>query len=239
MMISAGTQRALAEITRRQQDLHSAFTPAAEPSHSEVMRPAQAVFSLDPLSVAAPVQAYFISADERGRQTYSRDGAFHLSENTLVDRFERPVLGFRRPGEPLAPLQVNALDAALGRARDVQIAHDGTVSYTRTSIDPQTGTAERARVAVGRVGLARFTAGTHLPAVDATRFLAPAGVAAHIGVPADGNFGDVVANRSEQSRIDFDLGVEKLRDAYLAFDALRAAHSAQGRAEKTAMDLLK
>jgi len=76
----------LDEIARQQQDLRSAFTPGEAPVRGDVARPAQSRFTLDPLWAGAPTDSYFLGTDERGRQTYSRDGVFHVRDNTMVDR---------------------------------------------------------------------------------------------------------------------------------------------------------
>ena len=237
-MISPSSAHALDAIARRQQDLRAAFTPGAGAA-PDVLRPAHSHFTSDPLSAAAPPGAFFIGTDERGRQTYTRDGVFHLIDNVLVDRFDRPVMAIEKATGALVPLRVDGVDVALGRTADLQISADGSVSYGRTSIDPRTGANEQTRVVAGRLALARFSAATQLQPLDASRCLAPPNVAPHTGVAGDGNFGPIAPHQEEDSRVDFDLGIERLQEAYLAFDALRAAHSAQGKVEKTAMDLLK
>ena len=45
--------------------------------------------------------------------------------------------------------------------------------------------------------------------------------------------------RRERSRVDIDESLMRLKEAYLAFDALQAAEAAKGHLGKTAMDLLK
>lgn len=45
--------------------------------------------------------------------------------------------------------------------------------------------------------------------------------------------------RRERSRINVDESLARLKDAYLAFDALQAAEAAKAHVGKTAMDLLK
>jgi hypothetical protein len=45
--------------------------------------------------------------------------------------------------------------------------------------------------------------------------------------------------RRARASIDIDASLTKLRQAYIALDALRAARSADGSLAKTAMDLLK
>ena len=239
MAVSPATARALDEIAQRQADLRAAFTPGAASAHGDVLRPAQSSLSLDPLSVSAPADAYFIGTDERGRQTFTRDGTFHLKDHLLVDRFDRPVMGLNKENGALGPLRLDPVDVALGRTGDLQISADGSLTYGRSSIDPRTGAPEQSRVLVGRLALARFSAATRLQSLDPTRMLAPQNVTPHTGFAGDGNFGPIAPHQEERSRIDFDLGVERLQEAYMAFDALRAAHAAQGGVEKTAMDLLK
>ncbi len=43
----------------------------------------------------------------------------------------------------------------------------------------------------------------------------------------------------ERSRVDVDESLIRLKEAYLAFDALQAAEAARAHLGKTAMDLLK
>lgn len=237
-MISPTTSHALEAIAQRQQDLRAAFTPGARSERGDSTRPAESTFTLDNLSACAPADAYFIGVDERGRQTYSRDGVFHFKAGVLVDRNDRPVLGVGS-NATLEPIRIDPLDCALGRADALHIGTDGSLSYPRTSIDPRTGEREDRHVVVGRLALARFSAATRLQPLDATRSLAPANVKPHTGTAGDGNFGPIEPHRVESSRIDIDAGILRLREAYLSFDALRAAHAAQGKTEKTAMDLVK
>ena len=239
MMVGNATSHALGEIASRQADLRGAYTPGATPSHADVATPDIPQATLDPLSVAVPSDAYLVGRDERGRQTYTRDGILHLADNTLVDRFNQPVLGFGNSRVTLQPLRVDPVDAALGRTAGLHIGADGTVSYLRSAIDPRTGNRTSEEVVVGRVALARFSAATKLQPIDQTRMTAPPGVRPHVGNPGDGNFGALRPNMQSSSGIDINLGIEKLSEAYLAFDALRAAHAAQGKVEKTAMDLVK
>ncbi len=45
--------------------------------------------------------------------------------------------------------------------------------------------------------------------------------------------------RRERSRVDLDASLARLKDAYVAFDALAAAETAKQRLGKTAMDVVK
>ncbi|MDP9110476.1 MAG: hypothetical protein M3M96_02420, partial [Candidatus Eremiobacteraeota bacterium] len=149
------------------------------------------------------------------------------------------VLGFATDGSPLSELHGDSVDVALGRTENLRVEADGSVCYDRTSIDPRTGEKERERVAVGRIALARFPAATKFQQSDAERVLPPQGVVPHLGRPGDGNFTKVAPMHSAASHIDLAASLSRLSDAYLAFDALTAAHKAQGGIGKTAMDLLK
>lgn len=239
MLISPATTRALDDIATRARDVMQAYRPGAIPERSDVAKPANAFYTLDPLSVSAPDGAYFVSSDERGRVCFSRDGSFALRDGELVDANGQPVLGYRPGTNTLSTLRADPVDTALGFSAGVRIEADGSVTYARTTIDPRTGARAEQRTSFGRIALARFAAGTKLQAIDATRSTAPPGVAPHFGSAGDGNFGALEPNAREGSRVDVDLGLEKLREAYLALDAMLAADSAQRGVEKTAMDLLK
>ncbi len=240
MMVNAATEDALERITQRAADVQHAFMPGASSSFGDVVTEAAASqATLDPLSVAAPADAYFITTDERGRTVYTRDGGFVLAGGTLAGANGSAILGFRSSAGATSELHVDDVDAALGRVNGLRIEPDGTLTYDRAVIDPRTGARERERVAVGRVALARFPAATKLAASDANHFLAPAGIPPHVGRAGDGNFARVAPMQRETSRIDFDRSLDRLEEAYVAFDAVQAAHKVQGGIGKTAMDLLK
>ena len=240
MMVNAAAEDALERIAQRAADVQSAFTPGATSPFGDVVTDkAVSHAALDPLSIAAPPDAYFITTDERGRTVYTRDGGLNLTGGTLVGAGGRAMLGFRSATSATSELHVDDVDAELGRVNNLRIEADGTLAYDREVIDPRTGERERERVAVGRVALARFPAATKLAATDANHFLAPAGVTPHVGRAGDGNFAHLAPMQRETSRINFDRSLERLEEAYVAFDALQAAHKARGATGKTAMDLLK
>jgi flagellar basal body rod protein FlgG len=240
VFINSATERSLDLISQRASDVYKAFTPGALPEHSDVETDGPSSRSvLDPLAVSAPEDDYFITSDDRGRATYTRDGELRIVNATLVGSNGRAVLGYGNAEGGVAPLKIDAVDDALGRARNVRIESDGDVVYDRRVVEPRTGQTQLQRVTIGRLALARFPAATKLlTAGDGT--LAPApGVIPHTGRPGDGNFGVIAPMRRDESRIDFDRSLERLHDAYVAFDALQAAHKAQGQTGKVAMDLLK
>ncbi|MGB6985362.1 MAG: hypothetical protein WBD74_05210 [Candidatus Aquilonibacter sp.] len=240
MMVNAAIQDALERIAQRAADVQRAFTPGAIPQFGDVATASAAARpALDPLSVTAPPDAYFVTTDERGRTAYTRDGGFTLHSGTLVGENGRAILGYVMHNGAASELRVDAVDEALGRVQDLRIETDGTLAYDRTVIDPRSGARERERVAVGQVALARFTAATKLNAVDANHVIPPPGTLPHLGRAGDGNFPRVTPMQREQSRIDFDRSLDRLEEAYVAFDALQAVHKVQGSTGKTAMDLLK
>lgn len=240
MIVDSATNAAFERIAQRAADVRMAFTPGAVPAHGDVFteKPA-ATFTLDPLSIAPPENAYFITTDDRNRTCYTRDGSIALSEGSICASDGRPLQGFANAHASLAALRVDPLDDALGRVKALHVEADGTVTYQRDVVDPRSGTRESERVVVGRLALARFAAGTKLLSLDANHVAAPADVPPHVGRPGDGNFEAVTPFARESSRVDLEKSLQKLKEAYLAFDALSAAHAAQGHANKTAMDLLK
>ena len=240
MIVNSATSEALEYINERAADVYRAYTPGASSAHGDVMRDnlqSHAVF--DPLSVAPPNDAYFVTTDDRGRKLYTQNGNFRVVNGTLVGENGCPILGTTASKSALSELRLDSIDSALGRIQGLQVEADGSLSYTRSSIDPKSGARQNERVVVGRVALARFPAGSKLSPIDAERALAPVGIVPHLGRPSDGNFAALQAWHESESRIDIDKSLDRLNDAYMAFDALQAAHKAQGSLSKTAMDLLK
>ena len=238
-MISNSTARALEDIAVRERDVLQAYAPGAVPQRGDVAQESAPSFVLDPLSAAPPQGAYFVTNDERGRMLFTRDGGFAMRDGALVDRDGRPILGYRDDAAPLAPLRADPVDAALGLAAEAQVEADGSVTYERSTIDPRSGRRDVQRTTLGRVALARFAPGTKLQTVDAQHAGAPAGIAPHLGRAGDGNFDALRPFARESGGVSIDLGLQRLQEAYLALDAIRAADKAQGGVEKTAMDLLK
>ena len=178
-------------------------------------------------NVKAPENAFLI-AESQQSAVYERESSLELRNGTLVDANGRPMLGFARPGAPMETLRANAADIALGFTESMRVMGDGSVVYERPEIDPQTGDVQTHMQTIGKLALARFPASAKAESP---------GVVPLTGTPGDGRFNTIPAAARNQERID--TGFERLQDAYLAFDALRAAHKAHGAVEKTAMDLLK
>ena len=239
MFLTPALGSALDRIAERAADVRRAYTPGAVPQHDDVANTsAGSDFTLNPLSVLAPSDDYFITTGEQGRRIYTRDGAFSIDRGRLVDATGSPILGFTGGSAVLRELEVDPVDAALGRVRSAAVQSDGTFVYTRDAIDPRNGSRQAQQVPAGRIALARFPAGTRLEG-NGARGVPPAGVAVKTGMPGENEFGALTPMRRERSRIDVDESIRRLKEAYLAFDALHAAERAKARLGKTAMDLLK
>jgi hypothetical protein len=241
-MIDPAVADAFARIGARQADLLDAFRPGFEPQANDAAtRAPQRTPNVDPLSVAAPEGAYFVSAGSDGGVRLSRDGSFRLEGGELRAADGGSALGYPLGGARGAPvpLRLDPVDAALGRVADPRIAADGTVSYLRTTVDPRGGERRSERVALGRLALAKLPAGTQPVRLDPTHVAAPAGVAALVGVPADGTFAPLATRARDLGRVDAAAGLQRLQEAFLAFEALQAAHRVRGATEQTTLDLVK
>jgi flagellar basal body rod protein FlgG len=240
VIVNTATERALDLISSRAADVYNAFRPGAIPVHGDVETGANASSgTIDTMSVTAPNDDYFVTTDARGRTSYTRDGRFTIENGTVVASNGRPVLGFTSQGGVPSELKIDSVDLTLERPQNLRIEPDGSVVYDRRAVDPRSGSSRFERVSIGRLALARFPAATKLsPAGDSTVTAAP-GIIPHLGWPCDKNFGGVTPLRREESRIDLNRSLDRLHDAYIAFDALQAAHKAQGHTGKVAMDLLK
>jgi flagellar basal body rod protein FlgG len=240
MFLNPALSAALDRISERADDVRRAFTPGSVPRYNDVAtaRPASD-FTLDPLAVSAADDLYFVTRNQRGEVGYTRDGSFALRDGRLLDDEGEPIRGFASAGSDLSDLRIDAVDEALGRASDPRIERDGSFVYVRVTVDPRSGSQKTQRVVAGRVALARFPAGTRLATTDGSRSIPPAGVQPQLGIPGDVNFPALRPMQRERSRIDVDESLARLKDAYLAFDALRAAEQAKAHLGKTAMDLVK
>jgi flagellar basal body rod protein FlgG len=239
MFLNPSLSTALDRIAERAADVRRAYTPGALPVHDDVAAAATVSdFTLDPLAVVAPDGAYFVTVDDGGRESYTRDGTLELRGGRLVDGSGHPILGARADGT-LSALAVDPVDEALGRVRDAAVERDGSFVYRREIVDPRSAVSGVQRIVAGLIALARFPAGTRLESTDGSHFVAPPGVIVQNGRASDGDFGALVPMRRERSRIDIDESLLRLKEAYLTFDALQAAEAAKAHLCKTAMDLLK
>jgi len=242
-MIAPGTVDALNRIQARAQDVMRAHTAGGFGVSNDVNTGARSPeYASDPLSVAAPPNAYFVTQSPSGVRTFTRDGGFSLDRGTLRGADGAAILGYAggdARGVLPAPLMLPANDVALGRCANVRVESDGTVSYTRSTIDPRTTERSIERVTAGKIALARFPAGTQPIRLDERHVGAPQGIAPHVGTPADGTFAGLATYARDTGAVDIDTSLDKLAEAYRAFSALAAAHKARGGADQTAMDLLK
>ncbi len=238
MSIDPGIASSLSAIASRERDLRAAFIPGAVPENNDVFRPARDVRDLDATSASAPAGAYFVRRSDDGQRVYSRDGKIDVRADNVVDERGFAVLGMIGGSNECVPLRVDPVDAALGRVHNLRIDANGDVRYDRELIEPRTGEKIHQPILVGRVALARFPAGTILHATDANHGVAPSGVLPHIGSAGDGTFAPLACAQRLGSSIDIDRGLERLQDAYLALDALQAAHKASGSIAKTTMGLI-
>jgi hypothetical protein len=239
-MIDATMSDALHRIETRAQDVRHAYQGGFEPQVRDVVAETPQVEpSMDGLSVVAPEGGYFVVADNAGVLSYSRAGGFSLHDGTLRTGDGLPVLGFLQHGGALGPLSLDRVDRALGRVVDEHMEKDGSVCYSRAAVDPRTGNRRIERVAIGRIALARFPVGTVPIRIDSTHVRAPRGIVPHVGTPGDGNFPMLLTHARDTGRLDLLSGLSRLQEAYLSFEALKAARDADGKNVKITMDLLK
>ena len=99
----------------------------------------------------------------------------------LVHHGLMPLFSFEGRAPTVSPTAWIAPTATL--VGDVRVEDDGSLAYTRASIDPRTRERSLERTVVGRVALARFPAGGTPQRIDATHFSAVAGVVPHLGAP--------------------------------------------------------
>ena len=241
-MFGAATLDALDRIASRAQDLRDAYRAGAVPLHGDVRTAGLVAPTTDPLSVAAPPNTWFLTRDAQGARSFTRDGGFTLADGVLRTRDGAEVLGYLSGdarGAVAAPLRMSDADRALGRGSDARVEADGSVVYTRSAIDPRSGLRTVERVRLGTVALARFPAGSAPVRLDPTHFGAPPGVVPHLGTPGDGSFSRLATSARDAGALDLDAGLQRLNEAYIAYEAIGAAHKARGSVEKTTLDLVK
>lgn len=239
-MIGAAPVDVLARIAERADDVLSAYTPGGFPVRGDVRAAAAPLKVDDPLSVAAPPDAWFVTETNTGTRLYTRAGAFGVGADGMLRGADgHAVLGFANGSLVTAPLALPEPDRTLGRCVDLRIESDGTLAYTRSAIDPRTRERTAERVVVGTLALARFPAGTAPQRLDATHVAAPDGVVPHVGRASDGAFGPLTTYARDGGGLDLDAGLARLSEAYLTFRAVAAAKRADLGEEKTALDLVK
>jgi len=243
-MINSGPAQALAELASRAAEMLHAYEPGYETTDDQLRSAtlARSEPALDAMSVAGPEHAYFAGVDPSGKTFFSRDGSFRVDGTNVSWADGSAVLGYGNgapAGSPLQRLRIDPVDAALGRVGDPHVEADGSVVYTRTAVDPQTGKKNDERVVAGRIGLARFPAGSALVPISATRVTQPAGVAPNFGAPGTSGFGTLTPKSRDLGSVDFEAGLNQLREAFLALDAMSASDRVGDKDAHVAMDLIK
>lgn len=239
MFLNPALSAALDRIAERAADVRRAYTPGATPQYGDASTTGPASdFTLDPLAVSVADGYYFVTRDAAGDIAFTRNGSFTLRDGRLVDAEGASVCAQSQSGA-LTGLQADAVDAALGRVGDARIESDGSLVYQRSVVDPRSGRRRLQRVVAGRVALAHFPAGTQLISSNGSRNVAPPGVAPRIGAAGSNGFPALVPMHLTRSRVDIDRSLARLKEAYVAFEALQAAEAAKAHLGKTAMDLVK
>jgi hypothetical protein len=221
-------------------DVKHSYTAGFRPTNSQRFGEARSAPSLDPLSVVAPTDTYFIGNDPYGRRFFSRNGAFKLIDGQLrTQNGQSEVLGYMAGQTGLVPLRVDPKDKMLNRASDVQIEADGSLSYMRSLIDPKTGQKKKERVVAGRIALAQFPGGTQLSAADGVHITPPYGIEPTLGKPNEPGFLPLQTKRVDRGQIDLKRSLQMLRDSYIEFDVFRVAGRAKGHNEDKVIALIK
>jgi hypothetical protein len=243
-MINPGPARALAELASRAQEMLHAYEPGYETADDQIRSAtlARSEPALDPMSVAGPEGAYFIGMDPSGKTFFSRDGSFRVDGQNVGWSDGSAVIGYptgSAAGSAPQKIRIDPVDAALGRAGDPHIEADGSVVYTRTAVDPKNGKPRKERVVAGVVALARFPAGSAVAPISASRVTSPAGSTPVLGTPGGKNFGTLVPKSRDLGSVDFETGLNQVREAFLALDAMSATARVDDRDAHVAMDLIK
>jgi hypothetical protein len=243
-MINSGPAQALAELATRAQEMLHAYEPGYETADVQIRSPklARSEPALDAMSVAAPEGAYFVGQDPSGKTFYSRDGSLRISGRSIGWSDGSAVMGYpagSTPGTAPQQLRIDPVDTALGRVGEPHIEADGAVVYTRSAVNPKNGKARKERVVAGVVALARFPAGSALSPMSATRVAPPAGVTPAVSAPDAKTVGSLTPKARDLGSVDFESGLNVLREAFLALDAMSAASRIDDRDAHVAMDLIK
>lgn len=175
---------------------------------------------------AAPVaDTYFVTAAANGRIAYTQRNDFTVRDGALVDAAGDAVMGYADGSATLAPLRVDPADRAMGAFEHARVSATGAFVYDRRETDPATGKSRMEQQTGGQLALARFAPGTQLRHLGSDRAAAPPGVAPYLFA---------INDPAVQTQT-----VQRLQEAFMSFDALRAAGKAEGGLQKTVMDLLK
>ncbi|HVA36987.1 MAG TPA: hypothetical protein VNJ51_05185 [Candidatus Dormibacteraeota bacterium] len=225
--MDAAIDRVEGRIARLQSDAVHAFDPAYVPrdprSAARDGRPSAQAGPRAPLPCAAPEGAFLVFDDAGGRRRYERQAVLALRDGAIVDGEGLPLLG-RPPGTPdgtVGALRIPRRDAALERVIALRVESDGRVAYARRLIGGAEGEGMQ-WVPVGRIVLAKLDAGV-----------------AHLAPPGERGMPPLPASSMQGGRVDLPRALERLQEAYLQLDALRAAREARDSGERTALGVVK
>jgi|GEM_PF-3765267 len=176
-----------------------------------------------PLPCEAPPGSFLVLDDDDGRRRYVRGVNLAVRHGTIVEDEGRPILGYPEGAAPgvLGALRIGRRDAVLARATALRIERDGRVAYGRRVADAE-GTMTTQWVSVGRLALATLDGGV-----------------AHLAPPGEEGHPMLAVPRQQGGRVDLPRALERLQEAYLQLDALRAARAAEDGGERTALGVVK
>ncbi|TAM72915.1 hypothetical protein EPN44_15025 [bacterium] len=175
-----------------------------------------------PLTCEAPPGAFLVLDAPDGGRSYVRAAALTVRDGRLVDGDGLPLLGYPQGAAAgvVGELRIAGRDGLLSRAVALRIECDGSVRYARRTLDTR-GSAATQWLALGRLALATFEGG--IP---------------RIGAPGERTT-PPLDPRVQGGRVDLPRALERLQEAYLQLDALRAARTAQDAGDRTALGIVK
>ncbi|TAM62485.1 hypothetical protein EPN52_00070 [bacterium] len=191
-----------------------AATPVGEPSPQANLQA--------PLTCHAPAGTFLVLAAADGSRSYVRDAALSLRNGHVVDGDGLALLGYPRGAAAgvVERLRIPGRDGLLARAVALRIERDGSLSYARRTFDTQ-GRESTQWLCAGRLALAAFDGGI-----------------ARVAAPGEQSL-PLLDPRAQGGRVDLPRALERLQEAYLQLDALRAARTAQDAGERTALGMVK
>lgn len=224
------TEIAVERVQQRVESLRSdalhAYDPAYQPRDGRAAaapgEPAPQANLQAPLSCEAPAGAFLVFDAPDGRRSYVRAAALTVRDGRLVDGDGLPLLGYPQGAAPgvVGELRIEGRDGLLSRAVALRIERDGSIRYARHTLDGQGRTATQ-WLSLGRIALATFESGV-----------------ARIAAPGEQTT-PMLELRAQGGRVDLPRALERLQEAYLQLDALRAARVAQDAGDRTALGIVK
>lgn len=225
-MTEIAVERVQQRVEALRDDALHAYDPAYQPRDARVAMPlgepsTQANLQA-PLTCEAPPGAFLVFDARDGGRSYVRAAALTVREGCLVDGDGLPLLGYPQGAAEgvVGELRITGRDGLLSRAVALRIERDGSIRYARRTLDAQ-GSAATQWIALGRLALATFEDGV-----------------ARIGAPGERAI-PLLEPRVQGGRVDLPRALERLQEAYLQLDALRAARTAQDAGDRTALGIVK